>query len=227
MTKHINPLVFIHDLNGCLSNNFLATLKATNAVLAYCGMPMCDEEQYRSAHAKPPIIIYQKLGLDIQFLIAQKEVLKEIWEEEYWKNESSIVLRKGAEEFLRETSKLGLRHIVLSNADEREVLGELERHNIYGYFESIIARKTATEVYGESQKLHNIMNYAKANHMVTSRALFIGDTIEEKDLADKMGASCALFIDGCTSKDKLMAIRSAFLVQDYKELFHKLKKLAR
>ncbi|MBO5758187.1 MAG: HAD family hydrolase [Clostridia bacterium] len=187
----------IWDFNGTLLDDVRAGIDAVNDMLHRRGLATIDSvEQYREMFCFPIIEYYAKLGFDFE-----KEdyyaVLAPEWVALYLENYKHSTLTPGAEQTLQALAALGYTQTLLSATELQMLKGQLRDLGLEHYF---------CEVWG----LDNIhaggkIGAAKAWRAAhpDAKALFVGDSVHDWEVASAVGAECVLFCGGHQSKQTL------------------------
>lgn len=190
--KHI-----IWDWNGTLLDDRWLTVASMNLLLERRGMALLTEERYMDIFSFPVKDYYVKLGFDLEkesFAISGTEFI-----EEYNKRALEPALHDGVLKILSNLSKNGITHSILS-ASEQDILNKLISHfQLEGYFDFVIGQDNhyafgKTEV---GQKLVEKLAFPREN------ILFVGDTVHDFEVAEKLNVDCALMNIGHTSLKRL------------------------
>ncbi len=187
----------IWDFNGTILDDLIAGIKSENVLLSRRNMPLIDSvEQYHRYFCFPIIEYYKKLGHDFD-----KEDYNDLaieWVTEYLKFSAKSKLNDGIKEALDKFKKEDCRQIILSASEKEMLTKQVRELGIYDYFDEILG-------------LDNIRANSKveiAKEWVETKkprkALFIGDTTHDYEVASHMNADCVLVAKGHQSKDTLL-----------------------
>ncbi len=191
--KHI-----IWDWNGTLLNDRWLSIKAMNQVLSRRSLPRLTEKQYLEIFIFPVIDYYRRLGFDFNrepFSVVGTEFI-----EEYTKRMFQVHLHPRTRELLEQLSTGGITHSLLSAASQKMLDIIIERHQLQSFFQKILGQDNhyayGKEKVGEDWIRE--MEYEK------EEVLFIGDTLHDLEVADKLEVSCILLSHGHTSHQRLV-----------------------
>lgn len=189
----------IWDFNGTLLDDVRAGIDAVNDMLARRGLAIIDSvEQYRELFCFPIIDYYAKLGFDFE-----KEdyynVLAPEWVALYLENYKQSALNAGAEQTLQALDELDYTQTLLSATELEMLKGQLRDLGL--------ERKFA-EVWGLDNihaggKIGTARAWRAAHPQ--ARALFVGDSVHDWEVAHAVGADCVLFCGGHQNRQTLSA----------------------
>ena len=211
----MNYTHIIWDFNGTLFSDMEAGIKSVNAMLKERDLPIItDMDSYRDVFKFPIIEYYKDLGFD--FDKEPFEVLAPIWIDLYNEYSKSSTLQEGATAALEYFKGQGIPQILLSATELEMLKGQIRDLGILPYF---------CEVMG----LSNIHAYSKKQLAIEwkkrnpdAKPLFIGDTTHDADVAEAVGADCALLSCGHGSM-KSLKTRSHPIYRSLAELTEALK----
>ena len=190
--KHI-----IWDWNGTLLDDRWLTISAMNNVLARRSMDELTEDRYLQLFTFPVIEYYRRLGFDFE-----KDSFSELGTEfinEYNTRAFEPKLHDGIIDLISQLSKNGVSHSILS-ASSQKILDKLASyHNIDHYFKAVFGQDNHY-AYG---KIETGKMWINKSGIDPKRTLFIGDTEHDLEVANAVGAHCALLSWGHTSAERL------------------------
>ena len=186
----------IWDFNGTVFDDTEASLKSENALLTRYGMkPLENVEAYRKVFRFPIIEYYRALGYD--FSKKSFEELSSEWITEYlnFSKQSKIHPHffKSKDFFHNQ----GLKQILLSASEKNILTNQLSELGISDCFDEILG---LSNPHAYSKKGIALEWFEKNP---SAKALFIGDTTHDKEVADAVGADCVLIAGGHQSRDIL------------------------
>ena len=189
----------IWDWNGTLLNDAEWCLSVKNGMLARRGIKtLADIDAYRRVFGFPIKSYYQKIGFDFN-----KEPFEEIAEEYirlYHANKTgNCRLHDDARLVLEAVSNKGIKQVVLSASEVKNLLSQINEFAIGHYFTAILG---LTDIYAKS-KLEVGLDYIN-RHNIKNAVLF-GDTEHDYEVATKLGIDCLLIANGHNSKERLLA----------------------
>ena len=186
------------DFNGTLLDDVQAGIQSINVLLRRRGLPLIkDVEQYRDVFCFPIIKYYSRLGFDFT-----KENFADTaveWVEQYDIFAADAPLYPHAKEVLVELRERGYRQIILTASEYNMVSAQLETLGIKEYFDEILGTDNI-RAYG---KAHIAVDYVKKAR--PERAVLIGDTEHDSEVAAACGMDCLLVSQGHQSRQVLDA----------------------
>jgi len=187
----------IWDWNGTLLDDRWLTISAMNNVLARRSMDELTEDRYLQLFTFPVIEYYRRLGFDFE-----KDSFSELGTEfinEYNTRAFEPKLHDGIIDLISQLSKNGVSHSILS-ASSQKILDKLASyHNIDHYFKAVFGQDNHY-AYG---KIETGKMWINKSGIDPKRTLFIGDTEHDLEVANAVGAHCALLSWGHTSAERL------------------------
>lgn len=189
----------VWDFNGTLLDDIRAGIDAVNDMLSRRGLATIDSvEQYRENFCFPIINYYAKVGFDFE-----KEdyytVLAPEWVALYLENYKYSTLNDGAEKTLQALADLGYTQTLLSATELTMLKGQLKDLGLENRF---------SEVWGLDNihaggKVGTARAWREAHP--NARALFVGDSVHDWEVANAVGADCVLFCGGHQNRETLSA----------------------
>ncbi len=187
----------IWDFNGTILDDLIAGIKSENVLLSRRNMLLIDSvEQYHRYFCFPIIEYYKKLGHDFD-----KEDYNDLaieWVTEYLKFSAKSKLNDGIKEALDKFKKEDCRQIILSASEKEMLTKQVRELGIYDYFDEILG---LDNIHANS-KVEIAKEWVETKK--PRKALFIGDTTHDYEVASHMNADCVLVAKGHQSKDTLL-----------------------
>jgi len=192
----------IWDFNGTIFDDVDIGIESVNVLLAARHMPLIpSRDYYRSVHSFPVIDYYRKIGFDFS-----KESFDDIaveWVNEYLSRVSRAGVNPEALEMLGFVRTLGLKQILLSATELEMLKGQVADLGIEHYFDEICGMDN---IYAHGKK--SLAERWRREHP-DAKALLIGDTDHDFEVACAMGADCILFAGGHQSREQFMSLDCA------------------
>ncbi len=184
------------DFNGTLIDDFRAALDCVNEMLLEEGGAPIDIERYYALVDTPIINFYTGLygSEDIDFIRIARD-----FHDRYDKKVGTIPLMPYAEELLRKNQAAGMTQIIITSSHREEVRGLVEHYGVADCFDDILG---ASDQYAAG-KLNRAVDYFTKKGFDRSGALFVGDTLHDRDVADALGVDCVLLSSGHQGGDIL------------------------
>ena len=189
----------VWDFNGTLLDDVRAGIDAVNDMLARRGLSTIDSvEEYRELFCFPIIDYYAKLGFDF----AKEDyydVLAPEWVALYLENYKRSTLTDGAKQTLQALAELGYTQTLLSATELQMLKGQVQDLEL-------------TDCFSEIWGLDNIHAGGKIGTALAwreahphAKALFVGDSVHDWEVANAVGADCVLFCGGHQNRATLSA----------------------
>ncbi len=186
----------IWDFNGTIFDDVDVGIKSANVLLERQGLPLIENrQQYRDVFGFPIIDYYRKLGL-----VTTEESYNElapVWVDIYNEFEKTAKIFDGVEDKLKKIKSAGLHQIILSATETEMLKAQVKRLGIYDYFDEVLG-------------LDNIRAYSKvevAKEWIKKekphKAVFLGDTTHDFEVAKQIGVECILIANGHQSRKVL------------------------
>ncbi len=193
----MNYTHIIWDFNGTIIDDVNAEVRSINTLLVSKGKPpITSIDEYRRDFGFPIIDYYRRIGLACDD--EEYAVMAPLWVKEYIKNVKDAPLCPDVEEMLEYFKNKGCTQLIISANEINMLKWQLDGLGVGGYFDEIIG-------------LGNIEAYSKISLGVEwskkhsdAKALFIGDTLHDHEVAMAMGADCVLVSNGHQLASTLM-----------------------
>ncbi len=198
MASPSNYDLVIWDWNGTLLNDTELCYRIANEMRVERGMaPMRGVEDYRACFTFPVIEYYKRMGytfedepfedISVQFVAMYAERFRD------------IPLQPCATEALSAVLKSGARQVLLSATGQEKLDEQVAHFGLNRYFERVIG--------GSNNLAHGKADYAaeflRKSGVSPARALFVGDTDHDFEIASSIGCGCAILVPGHQSRAHL------------------------
>ena len=190
--KHI-----IWDWNGTMLDDRWLTIAAMNSVLVKRNMDELTEDQYLQLFTFPVIKYYRRIGFDFEresFSVLGTEFINQ-----YNARAFEPQLHDGIINLIAGLNKNGISHSILS-ASSQDILDKLVGHHSIGHFFIAVLGQDNHYAYG---KIATGKEWINKLGMDPKHTLFIGDTEHDLEVANAIGAHCALLSWGHTHVERL------------------------
>jgi len=187
----------IWDFNGTLIDDLDLVLHAVNRQLTRRNLQSLTLKRYRDVFGFPVSEYYRRIGLDVD-----RESMASLSDEffdAYGPGLKACELYPGVRDALRKFERRGLQQFVLSAMEETMLRGMLEHLGINGHFHAAYG---LAHLEGDS-KLSRGRDLLADQTIDPARALMIGDTHHDADVAAELGMSAALVSTGHQSAARL------------------------
>ncbi len=196
----------IWDWNGTLLDDTAMCYQIANEMRTERGMaPMPDIDAYRSVFRFPVIEYYRNMGYT--FENESYEAVSRAFVSAYAERVPSCRLQPCAKDALSAVLELGVRQVLLSATGQQRLEDQVALFSLRPYFERIIGNR--------NDLAHGKADYAKEflhkSGVAPERALFIGDTDHDFEIADSIGCTCALLVSGHQTRAHLSQFRAVLL----------------
>jgi phosphoglycolate phosphatase len=169
-----------------------------NTMLKKRGLPMLESiDAYHSVFGFPIKEYYRRVGFD--FETEAFETLAAEYIELYHSNDNSVELYSGTKKVLTEFQYRGIHQIILSASEHKNLMSQIKPFGIEHCFDEILG---ISDIFGVS-KINVGKEYIR--RVMPKRAVLIGDTLHDKEVADALGVDCILVANGHQSKAILLS----------------------
>ena len=185
----------IWDWNGTLADDLMASLQATNDILAMRGMAPISLQQYYSYIDTPISRFYEHLFDLNEFPM---EEIGQAFGQFYPKYFQG--LHVGAAELMKRLRDAEVQQVILSSSHRDTVRRDAGRLGILPWIDEVLA---ADDYLGESKQERGLR---WLEHQTVSRTnvVLIGDTLHDYDTARAMGVDCILCAFGHQARQDLL-----------------------
>ena len=184
------------DFNGTLLDDVGTGITSVNTLLSARGLKTLDSvEEYHRVFGFPIIEYYRRLGFDFE-----KEPYEKIaheWVALYLHHVKSAPLYDGVLEVLSFIRDRGIPQVILSATEKDMLEGQLSSLGIREYFDEVLG---LDNIYAHS-KVEVGRAWMEKN--APRRALLIGDSEHDFEVAKSIGAECVLIACGHQSRETL------------------------
>lgn len=193
----------IWDWNGTLLDDTEMCYQIANEMRQERGMQlMRGVEEYRTYFTFPVIDYYRRMGYT--FETEPFENISRQFVAMYAERFPVCPLQPCAEDTLSAVLKTGARQVLLSATGQEKLDEQVAHFDLNRYFDRVI---------GNSNNLaHGKADYAvdflRESGVTPSRALFIGDTDHDFEIASSIGCGCALLTAGHQTKQHLLSLEA-------------------
>ena len=186
----------IWDFNGTIYDDVDACIKSANRLLGAHDLPLVESvENYRALFGFPIQDYYARMGFD--FEKTPYADLAPEWMDYYFEYSKNSTTYPEIPEVLDALHKKGMGQWILSATEVNMLRGQLEGLGILSRFDGILG---LDNIHAKSKKDIGVA-WKKANPDI--RALMIGDTDHDAEVAAAMGVDCVLVAAGHQNRSKL------------------------
>ena len=206
MTSPRNYDLVIWDWNGTLLDDTELCYSIANEMRIERGMdPMRGVEEYRAFFTFPVIEYYKRMGYS--FETEPFENISVQFVSTYAERLSTVTLQPCAEDTLAAVLDRGARQVLLSATGQEKLDEQVKHFGLGRYFERVIG--------GSNNLAHGKADYAveflRESGVSPARALFVGDTDHDYEIASSIGCGCAILIPGHQSRAHLETLGAALI----------------
>lgn len=206
----------IFDWNGTILADTKLSLDALNRTLSMLGAKAVTLADYQEAYSVPFVHMYKQFGCDEGELHERQKEIFETFAEHYEKYENRIRLRKGARLVLGAMKDSGRATGILSNYTVKRIKEQAKKFAIAHHFDAVLANEEATPVFYKKGKGERLKDFVEVREV--RRALIVGDTPEEIEIAHAYGYVSVAITDGACSVSRLRAAKPDFLIRSLEEV---------
>ena len=196
MAKQNKYTHVIWDWNGTLLDDVGWCMNSINIMLKKRSLPIFkDAAAYHKVFGFPVIDYYRRMGFDFD-----KEPFEQLAEEFmnlYHSDSSSFKLFPDVKNTLAFMKASGLRQVVLSASELSNLRLQVKLLDVEDYFDEILG---ISNIYATSKKDIGLEYMARAD---IGKAVLIGDTAHDYEVAAALGVDCVLIANGHQSKSEL------------------------
>lgn len=179
-----------------------------NTLLKSHGMSEKTEEEYKKIFTFPIKEYYRRAGFD--FDVTDYDTLAHEWTD-YYRSRADLELFDGAEQTLKTLANRGLKQIIISASEKNTLFEQTKALGIDGYFSEMLGLDNIHARSKEATAKDWRKRHPKA------KAIFIGDTTHDKDVADAIGADCLLIPNGHQARE-ILKKTGATVCEDIKDI---------
>ena len=196
----MRPELILWDWNGTLLDDVELCVDALNRLLADFGYPQrYDRDQYRAIFGFPIEEYYVRAGFD--FSRHSFAMLAEEYMDDYTPASAACPLAEGAIEALDAFRAAGLRQVILSASPVPTLTRQAGERHVTGYFDRLLG---LGDIYAKS-KVELGRRFMQEEDIDPARAVMIGDSVHDFEVAQAMGTACVLQCSGHQNRQTLTA----------------------
>jgi phosphoglycolate phosphatase len=207
----LNHKIIFWDWNGTLLSDADACVEAMNSMLIDRRKKPIDLDDYKSLFGFPVINYYKALGFD--FSIESFEALSVEFISNYRRNGHLIRLHDGAIDTLAYFKRKKKKQVIISAMEQEMLFEQLTDYDVLDFFNEV---RGISDIYA-MDKTHLAEAYLNENEVNEQEIVFIGDTLHDKEVADKVGIDNLLIAHGHQSAERL-AVSGNMVINDLKSL---------
>lgn len=183
----MRPELILWDWNGTLLDDVQLCVDALNRLLARYGYPQrYDRDQYRAIFGFPVQEYYARAGFD--FSRHSFDELAVSFMEDYIPASARCPLMEGARDALDAFANAGLRQVILSASPVPTLEQQAAQRDVTRYFDRLLG---LGDIYAKS-KVDLGLRYLQETGFAPARAVMIGDSTHDFEVARALGVGCVL-----------------------------------
>ena len=196
----MRPELILWDWNGTLLDDVELCVDALNRLLEKHAYPQrYDRDQYRAIFGFPIEDYYVRAGFD--FSRHSFAMLAEEYMDDYIPASAACPLTEGAIEALDAFRAAGLRQVILSASPVPTLTRQAGERHVTGYFDRLLG---LGDIYAKS-KVELGRRFMQEEGIDPARAVMIGDSVHDFEVAQAMGTACVLQCSGHQNRQMLAA----------------------
>ena len=189
----------IWDWNGTIIDDVGLCVDIMNQLLKEHNLPAIGLKTYRNIFTFPVREYYARAGFDLSKV--NFEDIGQRFIDIYNQRVSEIQLQPGVRELLSRLQKAGKKQILISARREESLKKDAQRFGLGNFFDQIIGLDDDLA----RGKEHLVKDFFTHSGIEPQKALFIGDTEHDLDIAKALGAHYFMVSNGHNSAWRLMA----------------------
>ncbi len=179
------------DWNGTLLDDLEVCVDCLNQLLQDFGYPQqYNVDTYREIFCFPISDYYIRAGFDFQK--HPFSVLAEHYMQLYLPRATSCTLVPGAKKALDTFCALEIPQVVLSASPVENLSLQVKQQGVGDYFQQLLG---LSDIYAAS-KVDLGVDFMRCSRIDPTRALMLGDSVHDAEVAAAMGVSCILIASG-------------------------------
>lgn len=187
----------IWDFNGTIIDDVSLGVEVFNEIRAECSLAPITKSDYVDNFKIPVKDFYEQMGFD--FSKFDFRAIGRRFVELYTPRRFECRLTEGLADAVSDFAGRGTTQSVLSAYESGLLRGAVEHYGLTGYF----TRVDGLDNIDAGSKIELGRRHIATLGVPPSEVLMVGDTPHDKEVADSMGAACALVACGHTSRRRL------------------------
>lgn len=212
MSPNSTSKAIIWDWNGTLLDDLDICVKGINIYLKERNLKTLNKDRYRDIFGFPIGDYYAKIGFNLK-----NESLEELsvkFLRTYFENFDQTKLNQGVHDILKKFQHTGYQQYILSAMDQVSLDKSIKKFGIKKYFKAI---KGAENTLAKGKMDYGRELFAEQK-LIPEFTCFIGDTIHDMEVADKLKVKCVLYSGGHQSYERL-ATNNNIVINDLMSSF--------
>ena len=219
--------LFVFDWNGTLLNDTPANHAGFNATMDFYGLPQVTLETYRDTMDFPLIHVYTRNGVHPDEYLSKYDASTDVFFGSYKPIAVTCPLKEGTVELLEYLADQGFDLMILSNQNDPDLRQQIAERHITHYFKIISGNQdNSLAFHTKTNKIERLEHILSQHEYDLSESFIIGDSMEEPDLADRLGLRSISVTWGCFARGRLEKTNSIAVIDDLAEVSEILQKSA-
>lgn len=206
------------DWNGTLFADTYAILDSINEVLKLLKFKPVNLKTFQKHFDVPVTKTFIELGMTEETIKNKTAEIIKTFHENYERRAVKVRTRAFAKQLLDWLSRRNIKSIIFSNHIDEPIRKQLKRLKIEKYFLEVLANSKLDSSLKIRTKQKKLEDYIKSNGFLATEALVIGDTVEELEIGQEIGAVTVALTDGNCSVARLKDAKPDYLISSLKEV---------
>ena len=200
----------LFDWDGTLADSCAVIRRASLTVYEHFGISM-DEARYRASFRPDWHQTYRLLGIPED----RWDEAGVIWGATYREHRAGVALYPGVAAMIGRLAAGGVRLGIVTSADRKRFLEDLQRSGIAGHFEALAAFEDTPRKKPHPESLHLALRQLG---VPPEHALYAGDRPEDIEMGRRAGTRTAAVVSDFSDEAMLLAARPDVLLPDILDL---------
>jgi phosphoglycolate phosphatase len=208
----------VFDWNGTLLDDTALCAASTSNVSVKLGGHPVTVEKLQKNYTLPLTELYTRLGCQREVVEKNVNIVYDDFTAHYDSYVHEVPLRDGAVEALTSLQGNGHKSVILSNATVMSISKQISRFGLCEYFTDILANgaQEYLDLMHKADKGSRLKAYV--DHHRIERALVVGDSAEEIQIAHHYGFLGVGITGGFVSEERIRAANPDFVIHSLAEL---------
>jgi phosphoglycolate phosphatase len=207
----IRPDSVIWDFNGTILDDVALAAASISELLRRRNLPTLDVDSYRRVFRFPISEFYQTIGLDLS--VESLPVVSDEFHELYLAGVGACSLNDGVIRLLEFFRESNIPQFILSAAEQVLLESWIRTREIEPFFDGIFGLSDRLA----RSKTDRGIELLSVHSLDSSRALFIGDTDHDAEVARALGGHSVAVLRGHQGRDRFVS-HSGDIFEDFDEL---------
>ncbi len=216
--KSASDNLVVFDWNGTLLDDTHIVLDCFNLALKSFSIAPVTMETFLEIQCPCMESLYRSAGVPEEQLEEAIDLERDIFHDNYERQSHTASLRAGVKDLLKKLKKHNVTNIILSNHIQGEISRLLKNHDIFHYFDDVLAFISRETQFRDKNKKERLLSYIQGKTLTASNALMVGDSTEEINVAHELGMTSVAVTGGMTSEKRLRNANPDYLIHTLVEL---------